>query len=737
MATINHQYEAPKLPGGWTADEKRFYNGVIDVFDDIYRRWGRLGEKDLSVKLRTLISDKADGETVTSLSTRIEQAEDEIALKASSETVNALGERMSSAETSITQNATAISSKASQSDVNALGERVTTAESEIRQTPDRISAAVSGMRIGGTNLVLNTDTINGDKTVAFGAPATGSTVIYDTYDGAEYAAQHAIRVDFTTGGTGANVYWFPSYSPELITGRTYTWQIKAYIADKAAGLDVDMGLEAGGLTTKHLTWGWQTFSHTFVYDALSTYKAFHINGAFAAGDKLFIADFKIEDGDKATAWTRHPDEQNKVQIGSNILIDKDHTEISTPYLHIDVSGTDGDMHIDDNGISAGTATFNTINCPGIVKRVTGRNITITTPSGLQAEFDRLSGGMVDGSEIITLACDQYGDVMLRGMYGNNAALEIVGGYAINGSVTVVDCHAQKINFDGVTINSTAKNAVAIYDSAWVRIGSCTLNTASAYDGVQIYGGSIVMVYNTGIYNAANALNIDWGGRLDFLDLKGTATTYLWAKGCVVTGNGSRPSGNYVGQNVISNWSDMATIAVDTGSGVTPPAAVTTTSFAASTTGTYYPSGHWISDNTIRQGHEGTGSNARKDYGCMWFAASALSGKTIKSATLTIKRISGKGRSGSVALKLWTTALTGKSGKPTDSLVSLGEIGTIANGETATFNVPTSAISVIAAGGGFVLYTEETANASGKDYSGNYAHFEGTDGSAPVLTVTYQ
>ena len=122
---------------------------------------------------------------------------------------------------------------------------------------------------------------------------------------------------------------------------------------------------------------------------------------------------------------------------------------------------------------------------------------------------------------------------------------------------------------------------------------------------------------------------------------------------------------------------------------------------------------------------------------MWFNASALTGKTIKSATLTIKRISGKGRSGSVALKLWTTTLTGKNGKPTDSLVSLGEIGKIANGETATFNVPTSAIGVIAAGGGLVLYTEETTNKTGKTYSENYAHFEGVGGSAPVLTVTYQ
>lgn len=602
---------------------------------------------------------------------------------------------------------------------------------------EKINLAVNGMQIGGTNVVLNTGTINGDKTVAFGAPAAGSTVLHSTYDGAEYAAQNALQVTFTAGGSGANVYWFPSYSPVLVNGRTYTWQIKAYIADKAAGLDVDIGLEAGGLAAKHLTWQWATYSHTFVYDSSATYKAFHINGSFAAGDKLFIADFKIEEGDKATGWTRHPDEQNRVKIGSSILMDDERIRMDTKYYEVNVNGENGDFHADENGLSAKVGNFETMICPEIVKRVAGRNITITTPSGLQAEFDRLNGGMVDGSETITLACDQYGDVTLRGMYGNDTALEIVGGYAIHGSVTIVDCHAKKINFDGVTINSTAKNAVAIYDSAWVRIGSCTLNTASAYDGVQIYGGSIVMVYNTGIYNAANALNIDWGGRLDFLDLKGTATTYLWAKGCVVTGNGSRPSGNYVGQNVISNWSDMSTIAIDTGSGITPPAAVTTTSYTANVTGTYYPSGHWInSDNIIRQGFEGK-TSTRKDYGCMWFDAGGLSGKTIKSATLTLKRISGRGRSGSVTLKLWTTALTGKSGKPTDSLVSLGEIGTIGNGVTETFNVPTSAIATIASGGGFVLYTEETANASGKDYSRNYAHFEGTDGSAPVLTATYQ
>ena len=603
---------------------------------------------------------------------------------------------------------------------------------------EKINLAVGALAIGGTNLALNTDTLNADKTVAFGAPAAGSAHAYARFTDAPFSAASYIRVDFTTGGAGANIYWFPSYSPALVDGRTYTWQIKAYIADKAAGLDVDMGLEAGGLTTQHLTWSWQTFSHTFVYNSSSAYKAFHLNGAFSAGDSLFLADFKLEEGGKATAWTRHPDELNKVEIGSGILLDEDHIKMNAPYMDIDVNGAEGDTHIDENGISTGTASFEKLTCPEIVKRVAGRNITITTPSGLQAELDRINGGMLDGSETITLACDQYGDVTLRGMYGNDTNLTINGGgYAINGKVTIVDSHAASINFDNLAINCTTKETAAVHNSSFVRFGNCSFNTSSSYDGLILYGGTIAMMYNCGIYNAANALNLDWGSRLDFLKLKGTATTYLWAKGCVVTGNDSRPSGNYVGQNVISNWSDMATITVDTGSGATPPAAVTTTSFAASTTGTYYPSGHWMNDNTIRQGHEGTGSNARKDYGCMWFAASALSGKTIKSATLTIKRISGKGRSGSVALKLWTTTLTGKSGKPTDSLVSLGEIGTIANGETATFNVPVSAISVIAAGGGLVLYTEETSNASGKTYSQNYAHFEGVGGAAPALAVTYQ
>ena len=703
------------------------------------------------------MANKADKDDLDNLTTRVSTAEsnitqnsekietkvstitynDGMAGKADKSDLTALEGRVSTAETSITQNATTIATKASQSDFDALGNRVTAAESEIEQTPNKITAAVNGVKIGGTNLVLHTDTINGDKTVAFGAPAAGSTTVYNTYDGAEYAAQHAIRVDFTTGGTGANVYWFPSYSPELITGRTYTWQIKAYIADKAAGLDVDMGLEAGGLTTKHLTWEWQTYSHTFVYDSSATYKAFHINGAFAAGDKLFIADFKIEEGDKATGWTRHPDEQNRVKIGSNILMDEDHTEISTPYFDIDVSGTEGDMHIDENGISAGTATFKVVNCPDLVKASGGTTYT----GGLQEAFDAMNGRFLTGNVTISLSADQYGTFMLKGVYGVDASINIVGnGHSINGVLAVYNCKLTNVGIGGVTINGNGTSTpLALMDAGYVSVIGVKINGGGVVTAVDVNYGTRLMMYNNGLYNASNLIRLGHCTEGSFVQLRGgNCTNYLRADGARWTMSGTRPDGTYAQENTCLHAPENPdSLTIDYGTSQPPVTPVTTASYTANVTGTYYPSGHWINDNTIRQGHEGTGSNGRKDYGCMWFGAGALAGKTIKSATLTIKRISGKGRSSSVALKLWTTTLTGKSGKPTDSLVNLGEIGKIANGETATFNVPTSAISVIASGGGLVLYTEETTNKTGKTYSENYAHFEGVGGSAPILTVTYQ
>lgn len=651
--------------------------------------------------------------------------------KANASDLNALSERVSTAETSIVQNANSITSKASQSDVNALGERVTTAESEIRQTPSKISAAVNGMQVGGTNLV----TLGNQSLVNAGGSAA-EYIGKDWYRESEHQ---------TTISPYSGVCWLQCPGVLITAGRKYTLSYYAWIQPGAAAGAVKFRPNLFGATSD--TDKYPTGFIPFVIGTPTKYAVTFDTTGWATGTytlrfvmmegqthEVYFTDIKLEEGDKATAWSPNP---NEVRIGSSILMDVNHTEISTPYLDIDVSGTDGDMHIDENGISADTATFKVVNCPDLVKVAGGTTYT----GGLQEAFDALNGRFLTGDVTISLSADQYGTFVLKGVYGVAASVSIVGnGHSINGALTVYNCKLVNINIGGVTINGNGSSTpLALIDAGFVSVSGVTINGGGAGTAVDVNYGTRLMMYNNGLYNAGNLIRLGHCTEGSLVQLRGgTCTNYLRADGARWTMSGTRPDGTYAQENTCLHAPENPdSLTIDYGTSQPPVTPVTTESFTANVTGTYYPSGHWINDNTIRQGHEGTGSNGRKDYGCMWFGAGVLSGKTVKSATLTIKRIAGKGRSSSVTMKLWSTALTGKSGKPTDSLVSLGEVGKIGNGETVTVNVPVSAISVIAAGGGLVLYTEETANASGKTYSANYAHFEGVGGNAPVLTVTYQ
>ena len=596
---------------------------------------------------------------------------------------------------------------------------------------DKISAAVSAVQVGGTNLVTL-----GNQSIVNAGGRAAEYIGNDWYRESEHQ---------TTISPYSGVCWLQCPGIDIAAGRKYTLSYYAWIQPGATAGEVKFrpNLFGGtsdtdkyltdfipfviGTPTKYAvtfdTTGWATGTYTLRFVMMT-----------GQTHEVYFTDIKLEEGTKATAWSPNP---NEVRIGSSILMDVNHTEISTPYLDIDVSGTEGDMHIDENGISAGTATFKVVNCPDLVKAAGGTTYT----GGLQEAFDAMNGRFLTGDVTISLSADQYGTFMLKGVYGVNASINIVGnGHSINGALAVYNCKLTNVGIGGVTINGNGSSTpLVLIDAGFVSVSGVTINGGGAGTAIDANYGTRLMMYNNGLYNASNLIRLGHCTEGSLVQLRGgSCTNYLRADGARWTMSGTRPDGTYAQENTCLHAPENPdSLTIDYGTSQPPVTPVTTASYTANVTGTYYPSGHWINDNTIRQGHEGTGSNARKDYGCMWFNAGVLAGKTIKSATLTIKRISGKGRSSSVALKLWTTTLTGKSGKPTDSLVNLGEIGKIANGETATFNVPTSAISVIASGGGLVLYTEETTNKTGKTYSENYAHFEGVGGSAPVLTVTYQ
>ena len=606
---------------------------------------------------------------------------------------------------------------------------------------DKISAAVSGMRIGGTNLLHGISVwgiIDGE---GFGYDSSGASAM------GTYVAQNDGSLLVTNSGSNLRV----SHSGLSVhQGEVYTvsaeykdvsgecaHQFQMIFLD-SSGTFVGNAVSEGDKTTLADGWVKSVFTFTIPEGTAKLLPCLRSGTDYTLyTHQYYIRHPKLERGNKATDWSPNPNELRDVRVGSNILMDTEHTEIRTPYLDIDVSGTEGDMHIDENGISGGTGTFKTLNCPDVVKS-TGSAIY---SGGLQETFNALNGRFLTGNVTISLSADQYGTFMLKGVYGVNASINIVGnGHSINGVLAVYNCKLTNVGIGSVTINGNGSSTpLVLMDAGYVSVSGVTINGGGAVTAVDANYGTRLMMYDNGLYNASNLIRLGHCTEGSLVQLRGgSCTNYLRADGARWTMSGTRPDGTYAQENTCLHAPENPdSLTIDYGTSQPSVTPVTTESYTASVTGTYYPSGHWINDNTIRQGHEGTGSNARKDYGCMWFNASTLTSKTIKSATLTIKRISGKGRSSSVTLKLWTTTLTGKSGKPTDSLVNLGEIGKIANGETATFNVPTSAINVIASGGGLVLYTEETTNKTGKTYSENYAHFEGVGGSAPVLTVTYQ
>lgn len=63
------QHEPLRVPEGWDGDRRRLIAQLEEIFDDIYRRFGRLGMNDLSTALRQKITSQE--ETVEGLKTKV------------------------------------------------------------------------------------------------------------------------------------------------------------------------------------------------------------------------------------------------------------------------------------------------------------------------------------------------------------------------------------------------------------------------------------------------------------------------------------------------------------------------------------------------------------------------------------------------------------------------------------------------------------------------------------------
>ena len=217
----------------------------------------------------------------------------------------------------------------------------------------------------------------------------------------------------------------------------------------------------------------------------------------------------------------------------------------------------------------------------------------------------------------------------------------------------------------------------------------------------------------------------WGGYGAIYNWYGacTSTAVLAAGGAVIEINGTAPSGTRKGMIDDGGASTGTPPAGDS------PVVENTITLNAQSTGTYSGSAWW-SDAAIRQGY--TQANGRMRGG-IWFDLTEVQGKTIKAATLRLRRVEGYGRGGEVDVRIYATDSQALSGQPTTTGSAV--TGKMAQGQVKTFNV-----EGLMGHKGFVLYAEDTEVMSGRTYSKNYARFTGTGGgeaTIPQLVVTYR
>lgn len=148
---------------------------------------------------------------------------------------------------------------------------------------------------GGRNLVPNSYRLNGQWSAA-GNYAGTTTVVADS----DARCGYHIESKCTIAGSGPHYPIFTKSSDKI--GKTYTWSFEAKCSTSKTGT---VGHECNGAKTITLTTTWTKYTHTWTFTD-SQYHSFVFYPGFAVGDILYIRDFKIEEGTKATSWTPAP-----------------------------------------------------------------------------------------------------------------------------------------------------------------------------------------------------------------------------------------------------------------------------------------------------------------------------------------------------------------------------------------------------------------------------------------------
>ena len=635
------------------------------------------------------------------------------AANANASNISALTTRVTASETAISQNASAISLRATKAELSALETRVETAE--IAVEPDSIAAVVrTKVAFGGTNLVLNSAfrgltgagvvSFDGDEAV-FSASATGVT------SGVELYIQLSADV---AQARGREITLSMDYRVDsaISYGASQPW-VGAQI--RLVRVDGDQYIDwyGGTIFPTAVTGKWVRYARTYsISDAEITAGWLILRFRDASGMVRFRHP-KLEIGGVATEWSPSPEDPGQaLNTYSGVRIDQDEIQLVSAKTTIAVPGGNGEDDVarfDAEGVHARIVEADTIYSPSVVAAQGAETFAPANAGALAAIGENLRNVCLTGDVTVNMPALTGGTLNLTGVSGGHT-LKFSGG-TLNGA-NILGCSA-RIEFENVTF-ATSGAAVTANDSDMVLLNRCTLNAGT---GVLADEGSRVRLYSCGgvcdvAANSRGFSEVTFNGTAPGTDMPyGVAQTALGGQ-------------IYAGARLTAKPSSTPEPDKPT---------VQTVTLTPTLTRTY--DGSWRDGYCLWQGRYGTRNLNR---GCMWFNTSDFAGKTVLSASLSLKRLSGAGSGGAVAVKICGTTATGASGAPAVG----SQYASVSIGQNERRSVDVTAAAQALASGtikGLMLYDSSTTNmSSSNNYTACYAKLYGYDsGDRPVLTVTYQ
>lgn len=271
----------------------------------------------------------ADGKITTEEQKRIQQAQENLNTAiaradkakqdainvASTDATNKANNALNSAKTYVNAEITTVNNKVHnvESNLNILSNEI---KSKVSQSD--IDKSINEIKIGGRNLIVNSDIL---QNLFYPLSEYSGTreVIKDDYA----LCKKDVVFKCTNAGTGFHLPLFTKNSNRI--GKTYTWSFWGKCSVNKRGT---IGHESNGQTQVEFTTEWKKFSHTWLFGDC-TYSSFTFYIGWNVGEVLYIRDFKIEEGTKATDWTAAPEDTNQLIVDSIKVIDTKISDVSS------------------------------------------------------------------------------------------------------------------------------------------------------------------------------------------------------------------------------------------------------------------------------------------------------------------------------------------------------------------------------------------------------------------------